>query len=504
MSAERRRSLVAWWLALLLGACWSWWAIKSGAYFGSVFYPGALGLVVLVAIVALASPIRLSPRPEAILALALLTALASWTLLSRAWTPLPKAALDDSTQALAYAAAFALGLWLRRLSPNPLLGLLPLAIAGALAGAFATGALAGGHHLTAYLHPDASFRFPLGYRNANAAFFMIVLWPALTLAAAPGASRWRRAGALAVATSSLEIAVLSQSRGSTIAAALATVVVFAFSPWRLRLAAHLGLASLPVLVSLPVLLDVYRHGQIAGALPLLREAGSAVALSALVALVLGAVACRLEGRIHLAPAVARRLERRLGIAVLALAIAGGGAFVAAKGGPVRFVDQRVSELTKGGYPDLRRQGTRFGANIRSNRADFWRVALLEGRRRPLLGGGAESFGPVYLRERRSSETPSDPHSVEMLMLSELGLPGLLLFTGFVFATAVGVLRSRALQKPLAAAALAAGAYWLVHSSYDWFWNYPAMTAPVLCLLGAAIAPAVAKAGSSLQPTDGGP
>jgi tetratricopeptide (TPR) repeat protein len=41
---------------------------------------------------------------------------------------------------------------------------------------------------------------------------------------------------------------------------------------------------------------------------------------------------------------------------------------------------------------------------------------------------------------------------------------------------------------LSIVALTAGAYWIVHASLDWFWPYPAVTAPVLALLGSACAP----------------
>jgi tetratricopeptide (TPR) repeat protein len=43
-------------------------------------------------------------------------------------------------------------------------------------------------------------------------------------------------------------------------------------------------------------------------------------------------------------------------------------------------------------------------------------------------------------------------------------------------------------------ALACTAAWLVQSSYDWFWQYPALTAPVMALLGAAIAPGMLTIG----------
>ena len=78
------------------------------------------------------------------------------------------------------------------------------------------------------------------------------------------------------------------------------------------------------------------------------------------------------------------------------------------------------------------------------------------------------------------------------MLSELGIVGLLLFGGFLVAGTVAGLRSRRsapAAAALSAAALTAVAYWIVHASYDWFWHYPGITAPVLFMFGAAAAPA---------------
>jgi tetratricopeptide (TPR) repeat protein len=66
-----------------------------------------------------------------------------------------------------------------------------------------------------------------------------------------------------------------------------------------------------------------------------------------------------------------------------------------------------------------------------------------------------------------------------------------MFAAIVIGAAAAGLRSRRLDPTsatLAAAALAAGAYWLVHTSIDWFWTYPALTAPVFGLLGSAAAP----------------
>ena len=71
--------------------------------------------------------------------------------------------------------------------------------------------------------------------------------------------------------------------------------------------------------------------------------------------------------------------------------------------------------------------------------------------------GAGAFRASYLLDRDSNATdvqPEDLHSVEMLMASELGIPGLVLFATFVGAALIAALRARRLPS---AAALAAGA-----------------------------------------------
>lgn len=84
------------------------------------------------------------------------------------------------------------------------------------------------------------------------------------------------------------------------------------------------------------------------------------------------------------------------------------------------------------------------------------------------------------------------------MFSELGLVGLGLFLTFVVAAPLAGLRSRKLGPaagPLAVGALAAGAQWFTQACYDWLWNYPGVTAPVIFLLGAAAAPALLDPGA---------
>jgi tetratricopeptide (TPR) repeat protein len=69
--------------------------------------------------------------------------------------------------------------------------------------------------------------------------------------------------------------------------------------------------------------------------------------------------------------------------------------------------------------------------------------------------------------------------------------GLALFAAAAAAAATGAIRGRRFGAGAAwvsAFALTAATYWLFHSSLDWFWPYPAITAPVFALLGSACAP----------------
>jgi hypothetical protein len=263
----------------------------------------------------------------------------------------------------------------------------------------------------------------------------------------------------------------------------------------MRAAIVMALVALPAIPALPVLLDVFRYGTSdAGVIPLLRDSARAIAATGALSLLVAAVAFgAVEPRLRV-PAATSRAIGRLAAAIAAIAVlVGAGAFVSRRGGPVEFIDQRVDEFTKVGYPDLRSQGVRYGANIGSNRHDFWKVAYREGLDHPLLGGGAGSFEVDYLQKRASGESPEDPHSAEALMFGELGVPGLLMFLGFGVAAVLAALRSRRLGPAaagLSAGALAAGAQWFTQTSYDWLWHYPGVTAPAIFLLGAAAAPSL--------------
>jgi tetratricopeptide (TPR) repeat protein len=184
--------------------------------------------------------------------------------------------------------------------------------------------------------------------------------------------------------------------------------------------------------------------------------------------------------------------------VLALAA---GAVALATADPVDRVDEAWSEFKEGGGPA--EEESRF-ASGGSNRWDFWRVAWDAFKDEPVRGLGSENFQRLYLREGDSTEKPRYPHSLELGVLSQLGLVGGLLLGGAfaaMVAAAAGVLRAGYAHRAAAAAAAGIFAYWLAHASVDWFWEFAGLTAPALAMLGIAAAlgrPAPAERGQTRQ------
>jgi tetratricopeptide (TPR) repeat protein len=503
-------------ILVALTAVWTWWAWEEGAFFDVVFYPGAIGLCVVLLVCLPAVPWCASLRLSRGAAVALigLVVLGCWTLLSMLWSPAPDEALSDGGRVLLYALSFALGLWLcHLLGRRMLLSLLPLAVAGGVAGvATAVTVLTlSGDDLHRYVEIDGTLSFPLGYRNANAAFFLIALWPAVSLAATPQVD-WRLRGVmLGCAALCVEIAMLCQSRGSILASGPALFAWLLVSPWRLRGLAWLGLALVPAAVALPWLINVYETAKGAevivsatgeevfsdgreDVLAALGDAGWAMIFATAGAIVVGGIAARLEPAPRHSPTVERPLTRALATGA-GVALVGAVAVFGATGtDPVDWVGQRAAEFRKVRDPDLSAQSTRFSTNLASRRPDLWRVAWEDAREEPLIGKGAGAFQYTYLRERRErSQAARDAHSVELELASELGFPALAMFGAVAVGGVAAALRSRRLgpaHATLSAAALATGAYWLVHTSIEWFWTYPALTAPVFGLLGTAAAGAV--------------
>ena len=480
------------------------WATSQGGYPLTHWAPGGLLVLALLTLAAGALRVRLAEMPFAVkLALACLAAYTALSYLSILWAGVPGDAWEGANRTLLYLLVFALfATWRQHgTSAALLLGVWTFSMIGLAAFVLLHVDSASGAGLQS-LFPGGRLTYPSGYANANAAQWLMAFWPALLLVRTREL-HWSLRGLLAGGAVLLaEVALLSQSRGSLYATPVVLVLVFVFVPQRTRtfaalipIAAGIAAAARPVL---HVGNDLNGHEEVVHAT--LHSAITATLLSSIAVALVVALAGAVELRVKLSEESATRTRRAVGaIAIAALVAVLAGGWVAA-GDPLARV-RHGWDTFKGGYGANSSSGDRLTSGLGSNRYDFYRVALDEFKAHPLVGIGADNFQQAYLVKGHSEETPRYPHSVELRTLTQTGiLGGLLALLGLgaalVAAARAGLLRTTRRADPLgaavAAAALAGYAYWLVHGSFDWFWEFAGLGAPAFALLGLACALAPAR------------
>jgi O-antigen ligase len=486
------------------------WATGQAGYPLTHWAPGGLVVLALLAIALAAVRPRLSEIPPAVrLAVACMAAYTALSFLSILWAGVPGDAWEGANRTLLYLLVFALFACCpqRGATAALLVCAWTVALIGvALFTALHVDAAAGAGRLLALL-PGGRLVYPAGYVNANAAQWLMAFWPALLLAREQRLP-WGLRGVLAGGAVVLaEVALLSQSRGSVYATAALVVLVFALLPGRVRtfalavpVAAGIGAAAPAVLrvgerVSA---LEGASHGAAAlhSAAAAVHGATVATLLSALAVGAVVAAGAALESRRTLSPAAAARVHRgvaTVAVAALVVLLAGGWA---AAGDPLTRVRHAWDTFkSPRGYAADATTGSRLTSGLGSSRYDFYRVALDEFAAHPVGGIGADNFAEPYLAHGRSDETPHYPHSVELRTLVETGLVGGLLAVVGLGAALVAcrraIVRNRdSLARAVAAAAAAGFAYWAVHGSVDWFWEFAGLGGPAFALLGlgCALAP----------------
>jgi tetratricopeptide (TPR) repeat protein len=481
------------------------WATNQTGYPITHWAPGGLIVLALLAIALGVVRLRVADVPTPVkIALGCLAAYTALSFASILWAAVPGEAWEGANRTLLYLLVFALfALWPQHgRSAALLLGVWTLAMIGLAAFVVLhVNAAAHSHARLESLLPGGRLVYPSGYVNANAAQWLMAFWPALLLARETRL-HWSVRGLLAGGAVLLaEVALLSVSRGSLYATPVMLVLVFALLPGRTRTFALLVPVAAGIGAAVPSVLHVgerLEHSQNAAAT--VHTATTATFLAALTVGLVVALGAAIESRRALSEVSIGRMRSGVGvvaIATLVVVLAGGWA---AAGNPVTRARHAWDTFKSPRGYAANASGNRLTSGLGSNRYDFYRVALDEFVAHPLVGIGADNFQEQYLRHGRSDETPKYPHSVELRTLAETGLIGALLALvglGAALAAAARGLRfSDPLARAVVAATLAGFGYWVVHGSFDWFWEFAGLGAPAFAMLGLACALAPRRGGVS--------
>jgi len=473
-------------LVALGGSEAGFYPIGNRQHPGLGWYPAAVLLLALLAAAVIAVP---PPRPLSrplMAALALLTGFTAWSYASISWAEQKGVAWDGANRTALYLLVFALfALWpITARAGRLLLGALGLGIAG-LGLVELLKADASAEPLLYFI--GARFAEPAGYINANVALWTIGLWPCLYLASAREAHPVLRGLALGGAGLLGCLALLGQSRGWVFAAPLAALLFVAFMPGRARALAAVVAVAVGVFFARGPLLAVHDSFSEKGFGGLLAEATQSTLLVAGGLAVAGLVAALADRRVRLSDSQARTVNRAT-VVVLVVVLLGAGGFAAAvAGNPVTKLSDTWEEFKGGGQAEG--AGSSRFSTVGTNRYDFWTVAWDLFQERPVTGIGSENFQQDYLERGASTEEPRYPHSLQLGVLSQTGMVGTILLAAALLAACLAALTVRRRSGREAAAVAGAGgalfAYWLLHASVDWFWEFPALTASAFAALGLA-------------------
>jgi hypothetical protein len=448
------------------------------------FYAGVTGLAALVLALGLALRVLVAGRPFAgwsgglALASGALALYAAWTLVSVAWSQAPARALVEFDRALLYVLVLILcGLTPTR--PKDLSRLL-IGVAAALCAICVAG-------LLSRLLPDVvdaspnivseRLSFPLTYWNAMGIASTVALVLLGHLASSGAESRIVRVGAAALVPAVAVTLFLSFSRGAIWVLPVGLVAY-------MLLAQPRGLLTAAPAAGLPAAVAVYvAYG--ADALTKSDWATSAaaadeghkllavVAACTVAAAVLRALGLVIDARVQRIRVSPPRLRAArwgvVGVTVVVLAIGALAADAPARVDSIRHTWEHGTSLQTA---DLR---DRLLSASDNGRIDHWHVATDTFAAHPLLGTGAGTYRLSWELRRTQTFQVNDAHSLYLEVLSELGVPGLVLLLVAIGTILVaGVRRLRGVERHAHAAVLAAGLVLLIHAGVDWDWEMPAL------------------------------
>jgi tetratricopeptide (TPR) repeat protein len=469
----------------------SWMGLANGGYFLGEWAPLVLSLATLMFAVSLAGLPPIPRSKVSIVVTGFFALYAVWTFLSLLWSPDRGAAWLGAAQTLFYLLVFwiSVGLISRGASRR---WVLLASVLGPAAVAMFTMFLLLPH--LGELFDRNRLLGSVGYYNGEAAFLLVPFWAAIYLAGSRRVSPIIRGLILAGLVPGSALVILTQSRGAMVAVVVSSFVYFLLSCQRLR--GLLALAPIAVAVSLsfPGLNSVY--------LELLHGGDPASVLNRVLPLVwLTTAGAGLYGlfwglvdeRWKLSAGAARAA----GVIVLA-----GGLVVLSLGAYIAYERAGEDPLTWSGEKwrafaandKAGQEQSRYLSVSGMGRYTLWQVAWEDFISHPVLGIGTQNYEETYYQLRKElAGTVRQPHSLPLEILAERGAVGGVLFLGFLttcLATGLrrGFRRLDAEDRALTGALAASVFYWLVHSSFDWFWQIPAVTLTAILYLAMLAAP----------------
>ncbi len=424
-------------------------------------------------------------------------ALVAWTGLTVWWSIAGDRSWDALAKGIVLLAFGVVGLAAASLPGRPLRNL-ALLLAVAL-GAVLAWALLG--KVVPALGPDdagrvARLKGSIGYWNALALIADAALGLALWLVA-PARDRFGRpAGALLLYTATL-VLLLTQSRAGLLAGLAVVVLTLWLSENRVEVALFGLLATGPA-----VLVAGWAFTQ-----PALVEDGGAhsdrVSVGALLGILAGlgvVIALVLTARVPVVRLVATRrrdVVRGLLGAGAVVAIVGVLGLVLSVGNPFTW---SVDQLTSSG--EVVNGAGHIGSLETNNRTVWWGEAWQVFLAHPAGGTGARTFEIARKRFRENAQNVTEPHSVPLQLLSDTGLPGLVLGVALVIGLVLGLRATIGRLEPderaAAVALLALPFAFGLHSLVDYDLDYLAVAAPT-----ALVSAALLAAGRPALPARGG-
>jgi len=481
-----RRALVA-----VLGLAFGAAAFESGFYADSWWMPACLAFLAVT--LALWLGMRTHPPAPAWLSVSGLAGLWLWSLISSSWADRADLAQQSADRWALYAAIAAtltmivggrerVGRWLLAACATGAIAVAAIDLIGMLTSS-APGLFLG-----------TTLNAPIGYPNGTANLLLLGFWPLVAVAA--DVRRPLVAGlAIGGATAIGGVLLADQRRGTFLALAAGAVILIALVPGRRgRVWALLAIVATVALASGSIT-PVYQH--------LVDGASTAAAIhrAARASLLAGAALALVWAGLLAAIGAVRERSEAAGVV---LGRVGSGALAA-------FAVIAIVGLVADAHQISHRVSDQYHAFVHlsaepgsfrlfsggGNRDDYWRVALKEFDGSPVRGVGAGNYDVGYYRYRHTTEDITQPHSIELQTLAELGLVGGLLLLAFIAGPMVGLWRlARRARAPGPQRLVAVGAggmflSWLAQTSVDWMHLIPSITA---LALGAGVVLASARRG----------